>query len=261
MKTNQKILKNVATNCSNKIINAPYNLEYFAKPFQHIVIDNFFPKEFALECAKNFPKFSEKVWEVTNDHGIEVKNRSQWESEFDIPEALVDAVRMFNSSLFLRAISKRFSIDKLIPDNYYTGGGLNSSGRGGLLDVHIDGNYHDLMGVHRRVNLLLYLNKDWKEEWGGNLGLYDKNGKKCLKIVSPFFNRLMIFETHDLSYHGFPEPIICPKNITRNSLILYYYTAAQRRRKDIIIEKPHSALWVSNNKLDKKNQKIRSKFK
>ena len=96
---------------------------------------------------------------------IEVKMRSKWSSEFDIPEKIVDAIRIMNSAPFLESLSKALDIPKLIPDPYFTGGGLNVTVSGGLLDVHVDGNYHDATGLHRRVNAILYLNPGWQEGW------------------------------------------------------------------------------------------------
>ena len=86
-----------------------------------------------------------------------------------------------NSGPFLKALSESLEIPKLIPDPYFTGGGLNVTVSGGLLDVHIDGNYHDATGLHRRVNAILYLNPGWKKNWGGEFGLYDNKGNKLIK--------------------------------------------------------------------------------
>jgi len=158
------------------------------------------------------------------DTDIEVKSRTTWQSEFDIPENIVDAVRVLNSSLVLKALSDVFEIPKLIADSYFTGGGLNVTQRGGLLDVHVDGNYHDATGLNRRMNALIYLNPGWEESWGGEFGVYNEDGSKLIKKVSPIFNRLVVFDSHDYSYHVLPDPISFPTGVDRKSIFLYYYT-------------------------------------
>jgi hypothetical protein len=253
----QADLKRVAEDSSKKIANAIPDLQYFEFPFQHIVIDNFFGIPLAESCLENFPNLDEDVWEFANDNDIEIKYRTNWQSEFDIPNGIIDVVRILNSSLVLKAIGNILNIPKLMPDPYYAGGGLNVTKQGGLLDIHVDGNYHDASGMHRRVNVLLYLNKNWQESWGGEFGIYDQSGNICIKKVSPIFNRLVIFDTHDKSYHGLPNPISCPKDQLRRSIILYYYTKDPRPSDYVVVGEPHSALWKKRGYLDKRGNKTR----
>jgi hypothetical protein len=113
------------------------------------------------------------------------------------PEDLLDAIRILNSSIILKAMSKLIEIDKLIPDPYFTGGGLNVTVSGGLLDVHVDGNYHDATGLNRRINAIIYLNPGWQNTWGGEFGIYNSTGDILIKKVEPLFNRLVILDTND----------------------------------------------------------------
>lgn len=145
-----------------------------------------------------------------------------------------------------------------MPDPYFTGGGLNITERGGLLDVHVDGNYHDASGLNRRVNAILYLNPNWEKDWGGEFGLYDNKGENLVKKISPINNRLIVFDTNDFSFHGLPEPLNFPKGQFRRSIILYYYTKEPRPNSDVSIEKPHSALWKKRGWLDKKGNQTRN---
>jgi Rps23 Pro-64 3,4-dihydroxylase Tpa1-like proline 4-hydroxylase len=167
MPNNQKYLKLIANECASKIQNAVHSDEYFDSPFKHLVLDNFLPTELAEQCLEYFPDIDGGEWEHEDVQDIEVKYRTTWKSEFDIPDGLVNAIRVMNSAPILRAMSYLFSIPKLMPDPYFTGGGLNVTKKGGLLDVHVDGNYHDASGLHRRLNALIYLNKDWIPDWGG----------------------------------------------------------------------------------------------
>ena len=254
---NQKTLKKIAKESYKKIVNTKKTKFYFEKPFKHLYIDNFFSESFANKLLDSFPSLNSNNWDISNDPDIEVKMRSNWNSEFDIPENIVDCVRLMNSSYFLKAISDVFGIPKLIPDPYFSGGGLNVTVSGGLLDVHIDGNYHDASGLHRRVNAILYLNPGWREEWGGEFGLYDRNGEKLEKKIAPLHNRVMMFDTNDFSFHGLPDPIKFPKGHARRSIILYYYTKEPRPTKDTNISKPHSALWKKRGWHDKKGKQTR----
>lgn len=250
-------LKQIANICADKINDAKINIEVFDTPYRHMIIDNFLPDNLAKLCLNNFPDANDATWNLANDPDIEIKQISSWKSEFDIPEGIIFVVRIMNSSLFLKAISAAIQIPKLISDPYFTGGGLNLILNGGLLDVHVDGNYHDATGLNRRANAILCLNPDWEESWGGEFGIYDQHGENCVKKVAPLFNRLIVFDSHDYSYHGLPDPINFPKDKPRRSIILYYYTKEPRPNSQIAVEKPHSALWKKRNFLDKSGNKTR----
>lgn len=257
---NQKLLRDISLKAAEKISSAKAGLSFFKEPYKHLVIDNFLEDDQAQSCLTNFPDIDAPCWEFANDTDIEIKFRTTWHSEFDIPDGIIDAVRILNGADFLRAISRLFEIDKLMPDPYFSGGGLNITRKGGLLDVHVDGNYHDASGLNRRMNALLYLTPDWQPEWGGEFGIYDETGNKCVKKLAPLFNRLVVFDTHDKSWHGLPDPVNFPCDNPRRSLLLYYYTKEKRPSDQVLVSEPHSALWKKKNMLDKKGHKTR-KFK
>ncbi|PAL19611.1 2OG-Fe(II) oxygenase [Sphingopyxis sp. GW247-27LB] len=253
----QAELKELTDRCSEAIRTAAPGSEYFDAPFKHVVLDDFLPRELADQCLNAFPPVDSDGWDEANDSDIEVKRRSNWTSEFDIPEHIVDAVRIMNSAPILRAMAERFEIPKIVPDPYFAGGGLNVTVSGGLLDVHVDGNYHDATGLNRRLNALIYLNPDWQPGWGGELGLYDDKGQECLKRIAPVHNRLVIFDTHDHSFHGLPDPLNFPAGAARRSIILYYYTKEARPESQTVVTEPHSALWVKRGLMDKRGNKTR----
>jgi len=249
----QQELKNTADSCVQKILKGDFS----ALPYKHLVVDDFLSEDLAMKCIKNFPDMKDSVWEHEKDVDIEVKSRTRWQSEFDVPENIIDVVRVLNSSLVLKALSDVFDIPKLIADSYFTGGGLNVTQRGGLLDVHVDGNYHDATGLNRRMNALIYLNPGWEEGWGGEFGVYNKDGSKLIKKVPPIFNRLVVFDSHDYSYHGLPDPIFFPRGVDRKSIILYYYTKDKRPISQVNIDGVHSALWVKRDLKDKRGNSER----
>jgi len=107
-------------------------------------------------------------------------------------------------------------------------------------------------GLNRRLNAILFLNPEWQPDWGGEFGVHDTAGKECIKRVAPLHNRLVIFDSHDYSFHGLPDPINIPEGKLRRSIILYYYTKALRPSMQIAVEEPHSALWHKRGLLDKR---------
>ncbi len=204
MKFSQKQLRDMAVICADKIESTENDIQYFEVPYKHLVIDNFLDSEMANLCLQSFPDLTDESWEHANDLDSEIKYRTTWKSEFDKPDGIVDAIYIMNSSYFLQAASQKLAIPKVMPDSYFTGGGLNVTKAGGLLDVHVDGNYHDASGLNRRLNALIYLNPNCKPGWGGEFGLYDENGDVCIKEVEPIFNRLVIFDSYDKSFDGLP---------------------------------------------------------
>lgn len=256
----QTELKKIAITSATKIRNSIDLGTFDTQPFRHLYIDDFFEDDLAKTLLNSFPSLNDKIWEKTEIEDIEIKYRTNFKSEFDIPEGLVDAFRILNSAEILDAIADVLEIPKLMPDPYYTGGGLNITEKGGMLDVHVDGNYHDASGLNRRVNVILYLNEGWQPDWGGEFGLYDETGKTLVKKIEPLFNRLMIFDTHDKSFHGLPDPLNFPAGNNRKSIILYYYTKAERPQENNIYKEPHSALWVKKNLKDKRGNTSREYY-
>ena len=108
--------------------------------------------------------------------------------------------------------------------------------------MHADFNVHPKLKLDRRLNMLIYLNKDWREEYGGHLELWDQSGKTCRKRILPMFNRTVVFSTTDRSFHGHPHPLTCPPGMTRKSVSLYYYTAGRPPEERSVA---HDTLFIS----------------
>ena len=194
-----------------------------AKPFPYIEIDNFFDNNYLDEILNSFPKMSENSYDDNFKTKTEIKLAIN--SPEKIPTKINSFIEYLNSYPFLNFLQNLSGIkEKLVPDPYLFGGGLHEIRRGGFLKIHSDFNVHPQLNLNRRLNLLLYLNKNWKEDWGGQLELWDKEMKSCKVKVLPVFNKMVIFRTTDYSFHGHPEPLTCPENITRKSIAMYYYT-------------------------------------
>jgi hypothetical protein len=128
-----------------------------------------------------------------------------------------------NSDRFLGYMKGITGIDPLYADPDLFGGGLHQTRNGGFLNVHTDFNYHPKTEKHRRLNLLLYLNPVWRDEWNGHIELWDEGLKRPVFRAAPLMNRALLFETSETSYHGHPEPMKLPPGVTRQSLAAYYY--------------------------------------
>jgi len=226
-------------------------------PFPIAEVDDFLPRPLLRQVQCAFPSPTDPAWETSHIGEVERKRRSTWGSIFDVPPYIKDVVELLNSSLFLHLLSDILHIPKLLPDPYFTGGGLNESFQGDYLDVHVDGNYHDASGLNRRVNAILYLNDEWKSEWGGCLGLYTNEGVTLVRSVEPIANKLILFDTSDVSFHGYPDPIACPPDVSRRSIILYYYTKESTPARNVRVAQPHSALWVKRELKDKNHKTTR----
>jgi Rps23 Pro-64 3,4-dihydroxylase Tpa1-like proline 4-hydroxylase len=218
-----------------------------AEPFQHIVIDNFLNEDVADKLLSDLLNDNFDKWDKRDHDKIQIKWRSDWKDDADVPEHTLSVINFLNGGTFLRWLSRVTGVNGIIPDPYLTGGGFNQINTGGTLAVHADGNWHDLMGVHRRLNVIIYLNRDWKDEWGGHFELWSKTDnnlpKDCLKKVRPDFNRLVIFKTDDFSFHGHPTPLKCPEDRSRRSLILYYYTNTRPKEEVQSLDYHHRALF------------------
>jgi len=228
----------------NEIAEKAHSAYANAKPFPHIVFDSFFDENIVDLVLAEFPKPGAIRWQ--NFHNAhEIKLASAAEASFGPATRLL--MYHLNSMTFLEFLSRVTGINNLIPDPGFEGGGLHQIVRGGKLGVHADFNKHRGYGLDRRLNMLLYLNKDWKEEYGGHLQLWDRDMKRCEAKVLPLFNRIMVFGTTDYTYHGHPDPLQCPEGMTRKSIALYYFSNG-RPAEEVAGE--HSTLFRARDEKD-----------
>ncbi len=197
-----------------------------ADPFPHIVIDDFLPAE-ALERARlEIPKPADIRWiEFDDARGKKLASKA----ETQLGAATRFLLYQLNSWVFIEFLEMLTGIRGLVPDPHFWGGGVHQIVRGGFLKIHSDFNRHPALNLDRRLNILLYLNHDWQEQWGGHLELWDRDMTACRKKILPVFGRCVIFNTTDFSNHGHPDPLNCPENETRKSLALYYYSNGRPR--------------------------------
>lgn len=195
-----------------------------ANPFPNIWFDDFFNADRLREVLAEFPNLEGKgKGEVHYTNPNEAKFASKGEYRFG--SLTKEFMHFLNSQPFLEFLQNLTGIkETLVPDPYFEGGGCHQIKPGGFLKVHVDFHKHKTMNLDRRVNVLVYLNEDWKEEYGGHFELWEKDMSKCVTRIAPYFNRMAIFSTTDFSWHGHPDKLTCPPDRSRKSLALYYYT-------------------------------------
>jgi Rps23 Pro-64 3,4-dihydroxylase Tpa1-like proline 4-hydroxylase len=195
-----------------------------ALPYPHIVIDGFFDDWILDTILEQFPSPREEGWDR---HDLPEEIKLQTKHERFIPLFTRQFLYALNSASFLKFLEELTGIDGLLGDPRFEGGGLHQIPAGGKLAIHVDFNKHSYYGLDRRLNLLVYLNKNWKEEYGGHFELWDRDMKRMVTKVAPLFNRIVVFSTSPISFHGHPDPLMCPPSVTRKSLALYYYTVSE----------------------------------
>jgi Rps23 Pro-64 3,4-dihydroxylase Tpa1-like proline 4-hydroxylase len=213
-------------------------------PYPHIVIDNFISDPVLDTVLNNLPASTQpmqrraKTASLPDGRPAQLNKRSY--SDMEVSQPVRDLLWQLNSSPFLCWLELVTGIGSLLPDPMFNGAGVHVTDRGGLLRVHADFNKHPKYMLDRRVNLLLYLNRDWEESYGGALELWDPTMSRCEKKILPIASRCVIFSTTSTSFHGHPHPVECPENMSRKSIALYYYTNGRPAEEQ---GERHATLW------------------
>jgi Rps23 Pro-64 3,4-dihydroxylase Tpa1-like proline 4-hydroxylase len=215
-------------------------------PYPHIIIDDFvIQSEVLHKIIEELDSFQEWGYDNNETTNQVRKFFAPWceASKQAIPPATMNTLNFFNSPIFLNFLSELTGIPDLIADNDFVGGGIHRIFSQGKLSIHADYGYHPTKpNLYRRINLLLYLNKDWEAEWGGTLGLYDITSVKKTHDILPLFNRAVIFNTTSNALHGHPDPLQCPEDRSRLSLALYYFTTEPPPQN---LTQHTSAIWYN----------------
>ncbi len=199
-----------------------------AQPFPHIVIDNFLPPSILNGVIDDFRNHNDWGWDnsqYSQQHQVK-KFFSPWNENGSntLPINTKLILNYLNSPETISMLEKLTGINGLIADPTLLGGGMHKIDSGGKLSIHADSRKHAVTGNYRRINLLVYLNKNWNSEWGGSLQLWNNDMTTMVQDIQPFFNRVVIFNTGGDTYHGHPHALNTPEGVSRISLALYYYT-------------------------------------
>lgn len=194
-----------------------------AVPFPHVMIEEFLDRDFALEVARAVPPYSESQayganpFETVNEH-----RKVQFTDREQMAPPIQELIDELYSEDFRKKLGEITGVDGLLADERLLGGGIQQTASGGFLDVHLDFNYLPDVELFRRCNLLVYLNPEWEEEWGGDLELWNEDVTERHGTVPPKLNHCVIFETSTFSWHGVTR-VRSPEHITRKHLLLNYY--------------------------------------
>ncbi len=234
---NYERLAEIAVNGREQYLNA--------EPFPHIVIDDFITPAMVDVLLNDFPMPKDRInhddeSEKLGD-GTVAQFRKHWLS-MEIRAGL-NIRRLYwelNSSDFINFLQTLTGIENVIPDPYRAGGGLHESRAGGFLMVHADYNRQPETDLDRRMNIIIYLNKDWQSEWGGSLELWSPDMQHCIKQVEPIAGRAVLFNTNTYTPHGHPTPLACPPDRARKSISTFYYTNGKPEAEGNV---PHMTIW------------------
>src|SRR4051794_14828551 len=192
-----------------------------ATPFPHVVLDDLFPDQLLDEVAAEFPSADGDGWKL---EGTAKQLKQQWRDANHLPPVSASFVALLNAGPFVSFLERLTGIDGLIGDPHCYQGGLHQTAPGGFLKVHADNPLQPVLRLQRRVNVIVYLNRGWLPEWGGELELWDAAMTACSARIEPRFNRTVIFDAVG-SNHGHPDPASSPTGVFRRSVALYYYVS------------------------------------
>lgn len=205
----------------NEILNYhEKNLVVNEKPYPHLHIEKFLPEDYVNKIAESF-KLPRNL--KRHDQMFQ-KTKQTFNILNEFPNDIKNLVNYLHSKEFIKILENKFNIKSLVADPLLQGGGMHQSGIGGYLKIHSDFIYLRKRKLKRRLNLLLYLNDVWEENWGGAIELWNPDMSKNFLKVYPKINNCVMFRTDLESNHGFPDPINCPLDQFRKSIAIYYYT-------------------------------------
>jgi hypothetical protein len=188
-----------------------------AHPFPHAIMDEFIPAELIRDIHSEWPADG---WREHRHANSDKRGCWDWDRFGAQTRRLLE---WLISAEFVERLSDATGIAPLVADPLLSGGGLHETLQGGFLNIHADFNVHPETRLYRRLNLLLFLNEEWRTEWGGCLEFWDKGKSKAASIL-PIAGRAVVFATTDTSFHGHPVPLNRPGGGSRRSIALYYYS-------------------------------------
>ena len=238
-----------------------------AEPFDNIVIDNFLNDEYIEKIEKLFnflplkkvePNLENLPFPKLDWH--EYMNPIEVKYAFDDIEKLPEDLKNFFYYLSTNQITNIFrkltNIPDLEYDEYLHGAGLHSHPKYGRLNIHLDYELHPYSFKERRINIILFLNKIWDPLWNGANELWNNNATKCIQKTDIKFNRVIIFKTNDISWHGLPEKLNCPENIFRKSLAYYYVSPLNTMKSELEYRKKAKFIKRPEDKYDENLEEL-----
>ena len=215
----QKILDRIKNNFSNTY---DLQMQYRSHPgYSKLEIKDFLPADVALAMAKELD-------ELPKEQGKKFTRKGSCMYEYndlEITPIQDQVVNALHSSPFLKWLQEVTDTVDLIPDPHLVGAGYAKSYTGDSLKIHTDFNWNEQLHLHRQLSVIIYLNEDWSEEWGGCLDFYDTDREKVLSRVVPGLGNMVVWSYHNLAYHGYPGPMTNPQETCRKNIRLFYYVS------------------------------------
>ena len=195
-------------------------------PYDHYIIDNFVDKDTARILSLEFLDYNSEKWFEYNNPLENKKTIREWGA---FPKTTYKFFSELCGHEFTNAVQQITGCNSLIPDYGLHGAGWHIHKTGDHLNIHLDYDIHPLLNLQRKYNLILYLNDEWSSHWGGELELWThdplKNKPKDKAVsIQPLFNRAVLFDTTQNSWHGFSNKLSCPEGVYRKSIAMYYLT-------------------------------------
>ena len=196
-------------------------LFFSSKPFPNIELNNLWDNKLLEKCFKEIEDF--KNWDREKNFFAAKKRLYSTKHKY-FPDNVKKVFNELCSQKFIDWLESFTNEKRLIADTNFTAGGISSVGNGGFLKIHADPNWNPRVKLFMRIIIIVYLNNDWKDEWGGHLEFWNEDMTACEKKIKPVINNMIIFSNNDRNYHGHPDPLKVPENTRRNNLIMYYYS-------------------------------------
>jgi Rps23 Pro-64 3,4-dihydroxylase Tpa1-like proline 4-hydroxylase len=198
-----------------------------AEPFNHVIIDNFWNDDTAKKLVSEFPNYDSSAWTTHYNNPLEDKKTSNHWDKF--PGKTYQAFTYLNSQEFVTQIEYITGQSGIKTDVGLHGGGWHCHHKGGKLNIHLDYSIHPKLKLERHFNLIIYMTPNWNPKWHGGLELWSHNQEtdqplRCETTIENKFNRALLFDTTQHSWHGLPDDLTCPVNVYRQSMAIYYLT-------------------------------------
>jgi hypothetical protein len=210
-----------------------------ARPFPHLVMDDLFPADILDAVVAESPQLNRDNWLFIEADGLQQVLRMR--TGVDMGPASYQLASFVHSPAFLYLLSELTGVWQLLPDPYLQGAGHAAMRRGMFMEVHKDRNVAYDTGLTRRLAMIIFLNRDWKSEYAGELELWTPDGARCEVAIQPLFNRTVLFEVADPNFHGVPSALQCPEDSARHSFIVYFHTVGGKDGKH---PSPHTSVFA-----------------
>lgn len=218
-----------------------------AEPFPHLVLDGLWRPNMLDACREAFDEVSPEGW-------VEYQDADEWGKRAcnrNLPLPAASLFGKLNSISVVRMVERFTGMNGLFADPGLYGGGLHATRPGGFLGVHLDNEIHPQTRLMRRLNLIIYLNREWKDEWGGELELFDRLRENIVTRIVPKFNRTVIFETFSHSFHGHTNPVACPDGIERRSAAVFYWGEPRKRARFLPTAEEESSSSAEDKRMER----------